>query len=154
MIPVSLPISHFPFLFSFTMLSPRIVFRALALPALIYISSIPVVAIGWYDRYRWLDNPYHIAGGASMALMFWILLRAKAEWKKILETERLLSFGLLVGLTAVVAIFWEVYELLYDIVFQTQVQGSVRDNVTDLVLGLLGSAVAVWYLLQKIKRCV
>ena len=131
----------------------RIIFSALIAPALIYLSSVVVVMIGWYDRYRWLDNPYHVAGGASIAFLFWILIQTKPAWKKILETERLLSFGLLVGFTAVVAIFWEVYEMLYDIIYRTQVQGGVRDNVTDLVLGLFGSAVASWYLLRKSKRC-
>jgi len=121
--------------------------KALAAPILIYWSSLILVAIGWYDRYSWLDNPYHIAGGASIAVMWWIILRAKPAWRKIMTEEKILTLGLLTGLTANVAIFWEVYEMFYDIIYQTQVQGSVRDNVTDLLLGMLGSALMSFYLL-------
>ena len=130
-------------------MSIRTVIRILAAPAIIYFVSEVFVIVGIFDLVPEIDNPFHLIGGIAIVCMWWQILRARAAWRRILDKEPLLVFALLVGLTAITAIFWEAYEFLHDIVFCAHLQGNVADTISDMTLGLTGGVLAAVWLLRK-----
>lgn len=88
----------------------------------------------------------HLAGGFLVAmLVFWYLERKKKELLPVLGFFSQLL--LVLAAAALVGIFWEFYELFYDIFYKNQLgfyvaQLGAIDTVKDLADDLLGAIVA------------
>jgi hypothetical protein len=111
-------------------------------PLAIFLLHVVLDAgLGVYDRWPHGDVPMHLAGGAAMA---WFLAGVLRQWPpaglaagRMTLAVRLLS----VGLTAIVAVAWEVGEFALDRLAGTHLQGGLADTMQDLVLGICGAAV-------------
>tara|TARA_B100000745_G_scaffold300483_1_gene254679 strand:- start:875 stop:1252 length:378 start_codon:yes stop_codon:yes gene_type:complete len=112
----------------------------LKLPTVFFLVSFSFLAVVHYIalqlflywRYWWLDMPMHVIGGVVVALGIFTLHDLRLWVPK--RYLRLLPIVLLVLL---VAMAWEVYELMIGIPIE---QDYVIDTITDLLMGLLGGA--------------
>lgn len=105
-----------------------------------------------YFYIKWLDIPMHLLGGAAIAyLSLGILDYVKAPYK-IKKQTLVLDILFAICFTATVAILWEFYEYVSDIILQDQLQTGVEDTLGDLLNGLIGSSVfALVYYFKKKK---
>lgn len=92
-----------------------------------------------YWRYLWLDMPVHALGGAIVALAVFVPydLGFKGP-KRWLELKSVLLIVLMV------ALIWEVYELMIGIPIEDD---YLFDTITDLLMGLGGGLIG--YLVGK-----
>ena len=88
---------------------------------------------------QWLDSIAHAAGGVAMAYFAFTALEHLQ--KSVGKTPRTIRLVAAVGLTAVVAIAWELLEFLVDLTASTRLAPSVEDTLLDLALGLVGAVV-------------
>jgi hypothetical protein len=82
-------------------------------------------ALGWYDRFPWLDNVAHFFGGAALAYFFGPFVRRRSHC---------------LALVLAVAVLWELSEVLWDGVHGTQTWKGGGDTTFDLLFGLAGAA--------------
>ena len=109
------------------------------LPILLYlINRFFVGPAGIYQMWKWFDIPMHILGGAAVTYSFILVLRKLN--KKIIIKERLFEVLILIGLFALVAIFWEFYEFIMHI-FLSLEQNTLEDTLSDFAFGLIGGLI-------------
>ena len=85
-----------------------------------------------YWRYWWFDLPVHFIGGTVVALAVFTL-----HDLRVFVPERWLRFIPVVLLVFLIAMSWEVYELMIGIPIE---EDYVLDTTLDLVMGLFGGA--------------
>jgi len=109
------------------------------LPILIYfINRFIINPIGIYSRWEWFDIPMHIIGGFAIVYSFILVLR-KLD-KKIIIKDRFIEILIIMGLFALVAIFWEFYEYVMHIIINVK-QNSLEDTLLDFMFGLIGGLI-------------
>jgi hypothetical protein len=87
----------------------------------------------------YVDPAIQLCGGVAVA---YLLHEACVTLPMLLGLPSTLGRNLMAfGLTAAVAILWEVGEFCWDIIFGTDIQGDVPETMRDLILGLLGAMV-------------
>lgn len=128
--------------------------KGLILPAVIYYAAQLAVAFGLFDLYPWLDIPFHFFGGASIAVMGAIFIRALQADKNLPRLPRWFLVLFLVALTSLLAIAWELYELILDRYFGVAAQLGLYDALGDLFVGpsggLAGAVLLLWTRLKNI----
>lgn len=92
-----------------------------------------------YYELKWLDIPMHIMGGFGVAS----LAVAVAEYYK-----RPVTLWKLVLAYVVVAVAWEAYEYVHDVITNSEWNGWV-DTIKDFIDGAIGTGIA--YILVKKK---
>lgn len=102
-----------------------------------------------YERFPNIDVPLHLAGGFVAGLFAVCVRNELLRRKQIKPAPWWFDLIFVVGLTAIVAIFWELYEFLTDLRNMTlgnlqRTQLSVGDTVSDLLNGMTGAAFAFW----------
>lgn len=117
----------------------KIVWKIFRFPTFVFfLSLVALFPINFYDLYPWIDIPFHIIGGVSIAVgvsHFFSLLQEKKQ----LGTMRPWVQALLtVAMVAMVAVLWEDYEVLTDRFLGTRAQLGLFDTMKDLFDGLLG----------------
>ncbi|MFT5849727.1 MAG: hypothetical protein ACI9H6_000542 [Patiriisocius sp.] len=113
----------------------------LKLPTVFFLISFLILAVihiialqlSLYWAFSWFDIPMHFFGGAVVALGIFTL-----NDLRIVVPDRWLYTIPVVLLVILVAMVWEVYELLIGIPIEAN---YVVDTVVDLVLGALGGLV-------------
>jgi hypothetical protein len=116
------------------------------LPLMVLTIHAVALLSGVYEAVYFFDSIMHFAGGFFSALSL-IGILAYARDQGWLSIDDKLVFRLLVlGLIGLVAIAWEVFELLIDAEFGTRWQPSIEDTLKDQVLGVFGAGVAVFTL--------
>lgn len=97
-----------------------------------------------YWRYLWLDIPMHFLGGIVVALGYLTLRDFFTSWSASLFTlYKTLAVVILVAIT------WEVFEVLIGVVFEED--RYVIDTLTDLFLGVTGGALG-YYLGNRVGQ--
>lgn len=99
----------------------------------------------WYWQFSWLDIPMHFAGG------FWVGAFLIFLWQfyPFFKTDSFLSqLIIIVSLTLLLGLAWEVYELLSDYFLARQgflpiSQVNNFDTLKDLLLDMLGASLVV-----------
>jgi hypothetical protein len=92
--------------------------------------------------------PMHFLGGMAIAMSsFYFLKYAEVSSKQV--GIKLLTLLLILALTALAAIAWEILEFGMDRIFSTTLQPSVYDTMKDLAFGLIGGAVVGIVALRK-----
>lgn len=115
---------------------------------LIFILSVHIFATiyYWYWIYPWLDMLMHFLGGFWVAAAF-ITLNSKFKIKNlefIAELPNcLITILITISFVALIGVFWEFYEFLYDIFISSRgysgfLQLSAADTIGDLFFDLLG----------------
>lgn len=85
-----------------------------------------------YYELPWLDIPMHLLGGFGVAWFFIALLSV---------LKRSYTMRVVLLLTLVVAISWEIFERLLDL-FAIREWGGWLDTLTDLLNGIIGALAA------------
>ncbi len=115
---------------------------------IILLLHILATILGWYEAIYWLDSPMHFLGGASIGIAAYYLLNyAGVESKQF--HPKLMEIFLIISITALCAVAWEVMEFNFDFFFKTDMQPGMIDTMKDLCLGLLGGATAALIAIKK-----
>ncbi|MBI3335165.1 MAG: hypothetical protein HY001_01555 [Candidatus Portnoybacteria bacterium] len=113
--------------------------------ALVLANSLIIAFVDYNNpHFAWLDIPMHLAGGVFAGL--W----ARLALIKNGERFDLKNIIMLLGIVALVGVFWEFFEWIIDHTLGVwfslpQVQASVDDTMGDLLFDLLGG-IAVFFL--------
>jgi hypothetical protein len=91
-----------------------------------------------YYEIPWLDIPMHLMGGFGVAS----LVLSVFSYKK-----QDVSYRTMILLVLVVAVGWELYEVIHDVIVGRE-WGGWSDTLSDIFNGTLGATVA-YYLLKK-----
>lgn len=107
-------------------------------PAAVFLLHLVASGVGAYGRIRWLDLPFHLAGGTAIAFL---------STRVVLHARRLgfvgrshaVAHGVgVMGLVALAAVGWEFAEFLFDRYLGTRAQAGLEDTLLDLAMGLAG----------------
>jgi hypothetical protein len=108
-----------------------------SIPFSVYLFNYALFFIGTYDVLKWIDIPMHFLGGASVAIAIFLTL-SHFEKKKILYLNKPSKILFIVSLVALIAVLWEFYEFSLEHFTGFDFQGTLRDTMEDLFLGILG----------------
>ncbi len=111
-------------------------------PGAVFFLHLVATYTGLYWQYRWLDTPFHLAGGMSIALAtyFWLRNIAKPNW---------ILWLLLITVTGTVAVLWEFAEYIGDEWFHVYMQIGLFDTLKDLYCGLVGAIIVTLVVIIK-----
>jgi hypothetical protein len=104
---------------------------------------VAMLELGLYQRYSRLDDVMHIAGGIAIAWFFLTLWRAALASGAAGRPAPALTPLLILSLTALAALGWEVAEYLSDHLLGTTLQKNLDDTMSDMMYGILGGALLV-----------
>lgn len=119
----------------YTFSMKNIVISALYLIILLCLSVFVFDPSYLYYELPWLDIPMHIMGGFGVASLTGAILSYK---KKNVSYKRLFIAY------AIVAVSWELYEYVKDIMAITEWNGWF-DTIKDLIDGLIGMSIAYFF---------
>lgn len=124
-------------------------FKIALIPSAILVLHAIATILGWYETYYWFDTPMHFLGGISIGVAsFYLLGLAGLESKKF--HPKLMQILLIISITALAAVAWEVLEFNLDFVLKTNMQPGMADTMKDLCMGLLGGTlIAIPLILKK-----
>lgn len=88
-----------------------------------------------YYELPWLDIPMHILGGFGVASFVAAFLSYNG--KKVSYTKLFIAYG-------VVAVAWELYEYVHDLMLVREWNGWF-DTIKDLTDGALGMSLFYWF---------
>jgi hypothetical protein len=101
-----------------------------------------------YQLFPFLDIPTHFLGGVAITYFFRVAIRRSQN----LVGEIPLPVRILFAFTCAgtTMIFWELFEYLLDLFFDTQMVRGVTDTTMDFFVGLLGAlVVSLFYRRQR-----
>ncbi|MBY0310205.1 hypothetical protein K2Q16_03620 [Patescibacteria group bacterium] len=98
--------------------------------------------VGFYTTFAWWDIVLHGAATAGLTLIGFILLLLIFSHSE-LKSKTLVATILSVSFALALAVVWEVYEFLIDILFAPDplMQLSNTDTMTDLMISIVGALV-------------
>jgi len=120
-----------------------LILRLLLFPATVFFVSLAFLAAGFFEVWPWLDIPFHILGGLAIGVSGRTLLSELVK-RRLFSTRRWwLTDLFILSLVALLAVLWEVYELILGLMFGVSTQLGVTDTVTDQIFGLTGGAISI-----------
>ena len=113
------------------------------LPILVFLTNhIVTIPLGIYSRFGWFDIPMHFIGGCAIAYSLILVLR-KCN-KEIIIKDRFLEIVLIVSFVALIAVFWEFYEFILDIILNHGAN-DLKDTLLDILIGLSGGFIVALF---------
>ncbi len=97
------------------------------------------------------DIPMHFLGGFATAFFISRCFQDLSVNNLPKRTQIFLEVGLIFGLTAAMAVFWEFQEFLRDQLFGSNIQVSLRNTMQDLAMGILGASVLILIRLKQVQ---
>ena len=83
----------------------------------------------------------HFAGGIAICYLFQAASKAPHNEKFLGSHTRFSLFVLLVALTSLAAVLWEILEWVDDVLSNREIQVTVTDTICDMFMGLLGGSI-------------
>lgn len=125
--------------------------KVLLPPFLVYMAN-EVFQGFWPELYRAksIDTYFHFLGGMTIAFSVMVALPVAERFKWIKVKNAGLAFCIVVAFVMAAAVFWEFYEFLHDLIYDTHFQPSLRDTMKDLLMGTMGGS--LWYLGHFLQR--
>lgn len=111
------------------------IFPIFVLFAHVIFSFLNFYSISWFDSFM------HFFGGLSISYTSILFLKFFEERKMLIIKKGFVFVLIAVSLVVLVAVFWEFLEFLLKIFFNIVTQPSVRDIITDLLMGFLGGLI-------------
>jgi hypothetical protein len=133
---VSLATNHLPL---YTVSMRHIIISVFFLVTLLCLSVFIFDPTHLYFELPWLDIPMHVLGGLGVVSF---VIAVAAYGKQKLSLTQILVLYLCVALT------WELYEFIKDVVIQQTSWNGWQDTVSDIVNGAIG-ATATFFFLKK-----
>lgn len=96
-----------------------------------------------YALFPGIDKTVHIWGGMAITHFFATSIFHSQRIVGAIHSDRQLLFAL--GLTLLVAVAWEGIELFWDIAFKTKTNYGLTDTLLDILFGLLGSLIVLFF---------
>jgi hypothetical protein len=117
--------------------------KALWAPAVVFIFYVTVIMTSDTSAFLpdWWDSVVHFFGGVTICYLFWTASKAPHAEKFLGVHTRFSLFVLLVALTALAAVSWEIVEWVSAVLIRTGVQVTVTDTICDMFMGLVGGVV-------------
>ena len=125
--------------------------RFFASPFLLFCLHLALVFLGFYKRHPWIDIPMHVLGGVFIAYSFSLTVTYFQKRKILSELNVLSRSVFLFALTSLATVIWEFGEFALDSLFATLAQASLADTMLDMLLGLVGGAVLIFFLAGRSK---
>ena len=114
----------------------RIFIAAWPMLVVFVIDNLVFNGLGFYTRWFWFDIFMHIVGGFVAG---WSGARFLSTEKELVIKPKWIYWLLVLGITALIGIGWEVYELYLQKITGFITQPSIADTVADLVNDLIGA---------------
>ena len=115
----------------------NIILSALYLLILFCVSEFFLEPSNLYYEFKWLDIPMHLLGGFGVAALTAGILK---------YTKHPVSFAKVVAVYLLIAVMWEAYEYIHDLVRMVVWNGWI-DTTKDVFMGGVGASIA--YTLMK-----
>lgn len=122
----------------------RFMKKALLFLAAIFILNTAGIYYRWYLDYFWFDIANHFLGGFFVAMFFYDFLKSDLQ-----KLEKLKIFLVLVSITALTGVLWELSEylsfvFLTDLIYQkysyrVDFIGDLADTLDDLFNDIVGA---------------
>ena len=97
------------------------------------------LALHLYDLFPPLDLPSHLMGGVAITYFFRSAIKNSQRIVGDIPIPIQIIFAF--TCTGTTIIFWEFYENLLDLFFDTHMVRGLEDTIVDMFLGLLGALV-------------
>jgi len=121
-------------------LSIKFISRVLIIPAIVMVLHFFILSCNVYASIPSIDILMHLLGGCTAAFCLTITLVRLQKLKIIQSLNKDILYALVISLTCVIAVLWEIGELTSDMLMMTTTQISVLDTLSDIVMGIVGSA--------------
>lgn len=123
-------------------------------PALLLVLHLFVTEVGLYERFWWFDIPMHLLGGILIAISVISVLNYFEKEKMLTLNSLALKILIIISVTALFAVSWEVMEYLSDFYGSTNLQASLSDTMKDLCMGIIGANIVTitLYIKSLFKR--
>ncbi len=94
-----------------------------------------------------IDGPMHFAGGFAMGMLGLAVHHCEILHARTKHVSGWYHFLFVISFVALIAVLWEFHEYVLDHTFTVwmgwpQAQVSLQDTMADLMLGLIGGAIA------------
>ncbi len=106
-----------------------------------------------YNTFWWWDIILHSFSSAGITVIGFILITIIYRDRDLKSSPWLTSF-LVFSFAMALAVLWEVYEFVIDLLFETEtpMQLGNTDTMTDLIVAIIGSLLVCFYGFNYIKR--
>lgn len=121
------------------------IFKIAFFPLAVLVIHILVTMLGLYEGYWWMDIPLHFIGGIAIGFSTYYLLEDFEKRNLLIIHSKLLKILLIISVTALTAVAWEVMEYFTDFYGFTVMQASIMDTMKDLSMGIIGGTIAAIY---------
>ncbi len=103
----------------------------------------------WYWRIWWFDMPMHFAGGLWIGLSVLWFVFVSGRFKKKIQHNTLSAFAVGIFSVLTIAILWEVFEYIVQILFPQGTPYDLLDTLSDIFWGFVGGTVASFSFSRK-----
>jgi hypothetical protein len=100
-----------------------------------------------YFLFPGIDKTVHIVGGMAITHFFVTSIFHSQRMVGAIHSDRQLLLAL--GLSLLVAVAWEGIELFGDMTFKTKMNHGLTDTLLDILFGLLGSLIVLFFRARK-----
>lgn len=94
--------------------------------------------VGLYNKISWYDTVAHFSSGILISFVAYYIYKICSKNK-----NKAILILFIVGVTSLIAISWEIFEFVSDIIFKKDAQHvidtGVDDTMIDMIVALLGS---------------
>ncbi|MDK2973660.1 MAG: hypothetical protein PWP08_31 [Methanofollis sp.] len=99
-----------------------------------HVSDYYVVFSPYYDKIA------HFVSSITVSILGFALVVLVDRYSSLQLTRWMIVFFIVI-FTMALGAFWEIYEYLFDILFQTELQHGLDDTMTDLIFDLFGAVI-------------
>jgi hypothetical protein len=115
----------------------------LSMISMVGFGSVAILSLRDQSAIHYLDLPLHLVGGAIAGVGYVLLISWTIPHHILSGIPKLHLMLSTLSFVALVAVFWEFFELFTDAYLQTGLQGSVAETLKDIAVGLLGGLMAI-----------
>lgn len=119
----------------------------------LFISLFLGVNLSLYQSIWWLDKLSHLASGVLSAVMSVVILKSFALDQ---YNSQLFKVLFILSFTALIAVAWEVFEYIANIIIGSDIQNvittGVNDTMQDLIFALAGAGLSLPFLVSFKKQ--
>lgn len=116
----------------------RELFKIFLFPILVLILHVVISFFGFYTFFPNGDIAMHFLGGFSVAVTYFLLINFFKKNSMLGKTHWFVCFLFVISLVMLTAVFWEFFEYGLKIFFGIITQPSLKDTISDLLLGFVG----------------
>ena len=122
-------------------LSIKFISRVISLPIAVLVLHFFILSNNIYASIPSIDILMHLLGGGATAFCITTILFRLQKLSIVQHLDKDILYTLVVSLTCIIAVLWEICELVSDTFIMTATQIGVSDTLSDIVMGIIGSVV-------------